>query len=810
MGRLYESLGRVLAWGQSESGLLMSTQEAELRLTVYSDSVIRVILERTETEIRELPYAVVVEPEKPEFEVKETEDMLILKTAKIKVLICRKPLRISFCDLEGNFLNEDDCALGSGWIGDTVATYKALKEDEKFIGLGEKTGPLNRRGNAYTHWNTDHFAYPTEADPLYCSTPFYMGVHDEGHYGLFLNNSHRSVFNFGASNDRFSSIQVEGGPLDYFFFHNDSVADMVNDYSWLTGRIELPPKWALGFQQCRYSYYPDKEVLSIARTFREKQIPADVIYLDIHYMQDYKVFTFDKERFPDPKKLTSDLEKDGFKTVVIVDPGVKREEGYEPCDNGISEDVFVKYPDGELHAAQVWPGWSYFPDFTKEEGRNWWSEKMKFYTDNGIRGFWNDMNEPASWGQMTPDLIEFDWEGEKTTHREARNVYGGLMSQATKEGAEKHLDNKRPLMLTRAGFSGVQRHSAVWTGDNIASDEHMMAGVRLINSMGLTGIPFAGYDVGGFVDEASPDLFARWISIGAFSPFFRAHSMIGTRNAEPWTFGETTEAIARNYINLRYKLMPTIYTAMHRATVDGMPLVRSLALLYPYDEKVFDTAYQNQYMFGESLLICPVESTKELVRVYLPEGDWYDLFTDQHYTGNQEVAVDCPVEKLPIFVKRGAPIITQSLVQSTSEKHDGVMKLHVWFKAEGTACIYEDDGESYDFRKDKWSSRMIQYDCPNNTIMFGAQEGNFPSTFNRVRVIWHGFEDRKVASADVTLSGVEALEAIQLDHKWVDDLPNFDPLGAKVNSYSCNTYQVEFDNSSDAFELTWKSEKFEA
>jgi alpha-glucosidase len=803
MKKLFRSLGSVLAVHQRENGMLLCTDEAEVNITVYSDSIIRVFIEKTENEARELPYAVVAEPEKTTVEFKETEDIIFLKTRKIRMLVSRNPLRISFTDSNGKFLNEDDCALGTGWMGDTVATYKAAIPGERFIGLGEKNGPLDRAGKAYTQWNTDHFAYPTDADPIYLSTPFYMGIHSDGHYGIFLNNSHRSVMNFGASNDRFSSFQAEGGPMDYFFFHNDTVVDMVSDHSWLTGRIPLPPKWALGFQQCRYSYYPEAEVRNLARTFREKKIPADVIYLDIHYMKDYKVFTFDENRFPDPKKMTSDLDELGFKTVVIVDPGVKRELGYDACEDGMKKDVFVKYPDGKPYAAQVWPGWSYFPDFTKESARNWWSEKMKFYTDRGVRGFWNDMNEPASWGQMTPDLIEFDWENDPTTHSEARNVYGALMSRATKEGADKHLDNKRPLMLTRAGFSGVQRYAAVWTGDNIASDEHMLAGVRLINSMGLTGIPFAGYDVGGFQGDASAKLFARWISIGAFSPFFRAHSMINSKDAEPWAFGETAEAIARNYINLRYRLMPTIYTAMHRATQDGMPLVRSLALFHPTDEQIYRPEYQNQYMFGESLLICPVESTNELTRVYLPQGDWYDLYSDKHYTGGQEIVVDCPIDRLPIFVKRGAPIITQSQVQSTSEKHDGVMSLHVWFKAQGTACIYEDDGESYDFEKGKSSSRMISYDCLNNTISFGSQEGDYASDFKKVKVIWHGFQDRKVMTASV--KGM-VLEAESEEHRWLDQLPSFDPFESGGIDHHCHVFSVEFENSGNAFDLIWQSQ----
>jgi alpha-glucosidase len=413
------------------------------------------------------------------------------------------------------------------------------------------------------------------------------------------------------------------------------------------------------------------------------------------------------------------------------------------------------------------------------------------------------MNEPASWGQMPPDLVEFDWEGEKTTHREARNVYGSLMSRATREGAEKHLNGKRPLMLTRAGFSGVQRYAAVWTGDNVASDAHMLAGVRLLNSMGMTGIPFAGYDVGGFAGDGSTELFARWISIGAFSPFFRAHSMINSKDAEPWAFGETTEAIARNYIGLRYRLMPMIYSAMHRSSVDGMPLVRSLALLHPENPKVYEPAYQNQYMFGDSILVCPVESTKLLTRVYLPAGDWYDLFTDRHYAGSQEVVVDCPVESLPLFVKRGAPILEQSLVQSLSQKHDGVLRVHVWFGAEGTAHLYEDDGETEAYRSGEFSSRTIEYDCPNNSISFSAQAGKFTSEYARVRIIWHGFEDRKVVSVNVFGNTIQACDD---EHRWVEKLPKFDPVGTGGNDHFCRVFTVEFDNVAEAFQLTWKSE----
>jgi alpha-glucosidase len=377
----------------------IETDNASVKAIIYDRDLVRFRIHKNDQDFSGFSYAVVSEPLPVHFDLEDGANELIVKTSHMKVVFSKFPVRISVFNAKGELLNADDPAFGTSWLGNEVTTYKAIQENERFIGLGEKTGGLDRRGQSYVNWNTDYFGYPVDADPLYLSTPFYMGVLENRVYGIFFDNSHKSTFNFACSNERFSDFQAEDGEMNYYVFAGDAVANILDRYTWLTGRTELPPKWSLGFQQCRYSYYPFQEVLNAARTFREKNIPADVLYLDIHYMQAYKVFTWHNERFPDPKGLMEELKALGFKVVVILDPGVKKEVGYHAYDEGKEKDLFVSYPDGEEYNGQVWPGWSAFPDFTLDEARKWWGEKMHVLTDVGIAGFWNDMNEPAAWGQ---------------------------------------------------------------------------------------------------------------------------------------------------------------------------------------------------------------------------------------------------------------------------------------------------------------------------------------------------------------------------------------------------------------------------
>jgi alpha-glucosidase len=770
------SIGAVKSWSLTQTGLVGNTDHANFRISVYKEGIIRVQATKHE-QFEPNPYSVVVHPETVDFTVAEHPNKLILSTSLIDLEIELEKLTLHFLNKQGEILNSDD-SLGISWIGSEVTAYKKIQSNEKFIGLGEKTGNLNRLGRAYTNWNTDYFAYGIGDDPLYMSIPFYLGIHHAGSYGIFFDNTHKTVFNFGASTNRFVYFSAEDGDMDYYFFHQPSVAEIISSYTWLTGRMAMPPKWALGFQQCRYSYYPDSEVYTVAQTFRDKNMPADVIYLDIHHMEAYKVFTFDGEKFTDPKAMISRLKEKGFKVVVIMDPGIKTQFGYLPYEEGLDKDLFAKYPDGKIYEAQVWPGWCAFPDFTKEATRTWWAEKMAFYTEAGVDGFWTDMNEPASWGQFTPNLVEFDFEGEGASHRKARNIYGMQMARSAMEGASFQTPDKRPFVLTRSGFSGIQRYAAAWTGDNVATEDHMLAGIRLVNSLGLSGVSFAGYDVGGFAGEATKSLFARWMSIGAFSPFYRAHSMINSNDAEPWAFGEVVEEISRNYMNLRYRMLPTIYSQFHLSTQTGLPLSASLAIDYPLDPNIYLTAYQNQYVFCENFLVAPVESYKEITKIYLPEGEWYYLYSDKKHQGNQSIYQDSPLNYLPVFAKAGGIFTLQSPVSHTGEVHNGILEIHIYQGEKGSEYLhYEDGGEGLEYLKGTFHSRKIIYRPEKKEVLLKSCLGAYTSDFRTLRFHLHGFK-----ANSLRVNG-ESINLELKNYAFLDRLSEFDPLPEMEHPY---------------------------
>ncbi|WP_298714613.1 TIM-barrel domain-containing protein, partial [Chitinophaga sp.] len=513
--------GNVTGVKISGQTIRITAANARAEITAWSHNVVRVRMDRKELE-KDFSYAVVATPKNFSPSITQTADEIRLETDSLVARIGKKPFSITFLTKNGEVLLADEPGLNTSWIGEEVTAYKTMQDGERFIGLGEKTGNLDRRGSSYTNWNTDAFGYTVNQDPIYATIPFYIGIHHGKSYGLFLDNSYRTNFNFGASNNRFASFSANSGEMNYYFIHHPEVSGIITAYTWLTGRMQLPPLWSLGYQQNRYSYYPEAEVMRIAQTMREKQIPADGITLDIHYMDAYKLFTWNRQRFPDPAGMNARLRKLGFRTTVIVDPGIKTEDGYHAYESGKKEDIFIKYSDGQYYTGQVWPGWCHFPDFTGPKGRGWWKEQVKSFTNAGVDGLWNDMNEIATWGQNMPDNVLFDFEGRTATHRQAHNVYGLAMVRASYEGARESMQGRRPFLLTRAGYAGLQRYTAIWTGDNRAEDDHMLLGVRLMNSLGLSGVAFSGMDIGGFTGNGSPELYARWIQLGSFMPYCRS------------------------------------------------------------------------------------------------------------------------------------------------------------------------------------------------------------------------------------------------------------------------------------------------
>ena len=774
-----------------------ATQNAYGEVTVYAPNVIRVRLDKQPLG-RDFSYAVIAKPLQVKADIDQTNNEITISTDSLQAKITKAPFSVAFYTRDGKVINQDEAGLTTSWIGEEVATYKKMQEGERFIGLGEKTGNLDRKGSGYTNWNTDAFGYRTDQDPIYSSIPFYVGIHNNLNYGIFLDNTYQSDFNFGASNNRFSSFSAQGGEMNYYFIYNKNLADIITSYTGLTGRMAMPPLWSLGYQQNRYSYYPDTEVLRVAQTLREKKIPADGITLDIHYMDNYKLFTWDKNRFPDPLKMSNKLNDMGFKTTVIVDPGIKVEQGYGAYERGLKDNIFIKYSDGQNYTGQVWPGWCHFPDFTSEKGRKWWGNEVKFFAKTGVSGLWNDMNEIATWGQKMPNNVLFDYDGGLTTHKEARNVFALNMARASYESARTEM-KKRPFILTRAGYAGLQRYTAIWTGDNRAEDDHMLLGVRLLNSLGVSGVPFTGMDIGGFTGNPTVALFTRWMQIGAFTPYFRNHTGVNTKSSEPWAYGEEALEISRNYVNLRYRLLPYLYSSFYEATLNGQPVMRTLAIDYTHDSKVYDTQFHNQYFFGRAFLVAPSESNKGFAKVYFPKGKFYDLYTDAVEMGNQEKIIPLTTKQLPVYVKESSIIPMQSLIQNTSEKPTDTLVVHVYKGDVNNSFVYyEDDGESYNYENGVFHKRTISYDAVAKTILFGKVEGSFKSKFNNLKLVFHGFNN--ISSFNKSGKSIIVKDDFV---SFISPISKFDPQGTANPIEGVNVKSVVVKNDKDSFTISY-------
>jgi alpha-glucosidase len=730
--RELKNAGNILAHDISETGLTLYCDDAEVQISVYSSAVVRIDVSFSRM-FGASSYAVEALPQPNLHEICRNDTCFEIKTDKFITVINRYPFAVTFKTPAGEVINSDEPGLYNSQLENHVTAYKTLREGERFIGLGEKSGGLDKRSGAYTNINTDSFAYGINTDPLYSTFPFYIGLHSGLCYGIFLDNTYQSDFNFGASNNRFSSFGARGGNLNYYFIHHQSVDRIIESYTRLTGRMPLPPLWSLGYHQNRYSYYPDTEALRIAETLREKKIPCDSITLDIHYMDEYRLFTWDKARFPNPAELLDKLKNRGFRTTVIVDPGIKSETA------GEEGDIFLKYVDGCEYEGQVWPGWCKFPDFTHPEAVKWWTEKLKTLLDKGVDGIWDDMNEISTWGQKMPDNIVFHFGGEKASHLKARNIYGLQMARASYEGYVKHRKS-RPFVLTRSAFSGIQRYAAVWTGDNTAEDSHMLMGVRMLMSMGITGVAFTGMDIGGFLGEPSPNLYARWIQTGAFTPYMRNHKQINTKSSEPWTYGEEVLEIARNYINLRYRLLPYIYSTFREASLTGIPLMRTLAIKHAFDGNIYDKRYENQYYFGDALLVAPFDSVQKYGEVYFPEGKRYSLYDDSVVEGQTVRIEPLSIHKLPVYVNESSIIPMQDLVQHTGMNPGNTLYIHIYKgKKTNTFNYYEDDGESFDYLQGAYYEREICCDPLANNISLGVPKGSLRSKFTRWKFLLHGF-----------------------------------------------------------------------
>jgi alpha-glucosidase len=786
---------------------------ATLEVTVLADDLVRVHLTPPTAPGQKPPspspsWAVIkTEWARVDVEIADAPDALTLTTPALQVRIGKKPVRLAFYDHSGTLLNEDHPLKGMSWISRTrpdslrdapgttgaeVRVWKSSPLDEYYYGFGEKSASFAMRGRNVTMWNTDIPAYNAGTDPLYQTIPFFMGMRNGRAYGVFFDNTYWSNFDMGKESRDQYSFGAEGGDLDYYFFAGPTPKSVLSRFTELVGRMPLPPLWSLGYQQSRWSYSPESRVREIARGFRENNIPCDVIYLDIDYMDGYRVFTWSPVNFPDPRRLVADLTLQGFRVAVIMDPGIKTDSMYAAYRSGLSADCFVKYPDGRVFMGDVWPGRCAFPDFTADAARRWWGDQMSGLVDVGVRGYWNDMNEPSVFNTRTKTLDLAALHNDRglwTRHAKNHNVYGMQMTRATYEGALRQNPSERPFVLTRASYAGGWRYSASWTGDNVASWEHLQMALSMSLSLSVSGQPFVGADIGGFIGYPSPELFARWLQLGVFTPLMRAHSVINEKNKEPWEFGAQFTEINRSAIALRYRLLPYIYNVMVDASRTGIPAMRPLMLEYPGDPRFAESS--QEFFFGDDLLIAPVLTPDSRQReVPLPQGTWYDFHSGSRTSGGSSVRVEAPLDRIPVFVREGAIVPSQQTMQYARQEAIDPLTLTVYpliSNGAVTTHYYEDDGKSFDYLKGAVLRRNHTQQRAANTLAveISAAEGTYRPPARHLVLV---FVDVAKEPVTVMVNGTPLTKGDGLTAAGLNDVWRYDPATRSVTARTADRF----------------------
>ena len=757
-------LGDLTGFEVRGATLVLDAGGPRLAVTVLADDVLRVRLAPTgdfrtsghgaDAEQTPFSYALAGRHDWPHdtISVRDLGAELRVDTGALVLRVAKSPLRLRVETPDGRTVLADTAGAGFAEVEDASAPggtrtetrcWKALAPEARFFGLGDKTFELDKRGRALTFWNADTFAYAPEQDPIYKSIPFALTLSPEADGGwtgggVFLDNTYRADMDLGASADDDWWFGARDGELRYYVFAPGAGADALKHplrrYCDLTGHKPMPARWSLGYHQSRWNYHDAGFARFIAHEFRRRQIPLDCIHLDIGHMDGYRVFTWDAEAFSDPNAMNDDLAELGVRSVVIVDPGVKVDQGYDAYREGVARELFCENPDGSYFTDTVWPGDVHWPDFSKPEARAWWGGLHRRYLDTGVTGFWNDMNEPAILGGRDfPDDVRFAF-GDRgtgpTDHREGHNVYGLLMARATYEGLRQERPDERPFLLTRACFSGSQRYAAAWTGDNVSSWEHLLLSLRICQSLSASGMAFCGPDIGGFAGQPSPELFARWMQAGVLYPFMRTHySHEEIDQQEPWSFGPETEAVSRAAIELRYKLMPTIYSAFAECTETAEPPMKALVLEHPDDPETH-RGCDDQCYLGPALMAAPVVQEGARARsVYFPAGPWTDFWTGDAVVGGARRDVDAPLDHLPLWIRGGRTVAMDPLMQHTDEFEPETLTLRV-APGEGETAFVFDDGISYAY-EDGDRLRLAVSVSNNGRSVSVSRRGERPLPYRR-------------------------------------------------------------------------------
>ena len=622
---------------------------------------------------------------------------------------------------------------------------RALSSQERLYGFAEHTGEMNRRDESFPLWNVDPSPpYTLQTEMMYTSIPFGVSVDlDNGRaYGMLIDFYGR--INVDTSkNDSFQAT-LQGDELVVYFFLGPDIPTVLRQYSDLTGRMPLPARWTLGHHQSRWGYASQEKVLDIANRLRAGNFPTDSLWLDIDYMDGYRVFTWNDATFSDPGAVIQKLHEQGLRLVTIVDPGVKIDEGYAVFRDGMQKDYFCHLKDGEVFVGSVWPGDSVFPDFSRAEVRAWWGSLYDPMLAQGVDGMWNDMNEPAiikvvasaenetafRTETMSEDVLHGAGgnqasgpDGPPVAHTFFHNAYGLEMARSTYEELVRQQPDARPFVLTRSGTTGVQRYAALWTGDNSSQWEHLLMGIRMCLGVGMSGVPFIGADIGGFWGNCHGELPVRFVQMGALTPFSRNHNAAGNVDQEPWAFGEPYASAYRTAIETRYRLLPYLYTLFQQAATDGAPIMRPLFYSYPQDEQAHDT--DTQFLIGDTLLSAPIYEAGATSReVYLPAGTWFDYWDRTEYFGGGTSVIPAPLERWPLLVRGNSILPSGPVLQYTGQQTSDPLTFTCYMAEDGLAnyTLYEDDGNTQNYRKGAFARTSISCSLSDDSVTLRIDE----------------------------------------------------------------------------------------
>ncbi len=751
--RGYQSLGTATVVAKEASKVCLEVGSATVEVTALAPDLFRVGFFPEDRPVDHSSVAVVTRSWKPgPVTIVEEAGVVTVATSAATAHLSLAQFRIGFTDRAGREFALDDPELGMGWFPGSgqapVRVYKQHLAGEHYFGCGERTGELDKTGSQQLFWNVDpprgHTALQNN---LYASIPFTLVLSDSQAWGLFLDSTTRVEFDLAHDDPQRAWFGAGSGDLVYYVFCGPTPKDVLQSYTDLTGHTPLPPLWALGYGQSRFSYETADEVRQVARSFRERDIPCDTLYFDIDTLDGYRVFTWNPVGFPDPEGLLAELREMGFHAVSIVDAGVKVDAEYSVYTEGKSRDLYCKTPEGDDYQNVVWPGVCAFPDFTNAETRSWWGDQHKPLLDAGVNGIWCDMNEPGVFvppnSTMPPDVVH-PGGGNAKSHLQVHNAYGSLMAQATREGVSRLQPERRPLVISRSGYAGIQRHALLWTGDNSSTWEHLTMSLSQLQNLGLSGVGWTGVDIGGYYGDTTGELLARWTEFGIFQPFARNHSEKTTRRQEPWVFGEPYESISRNMLKLRQRLMPYLYTLFEECHRTGAPILRPLFWANPTDTATY--SMDDEFMCGDALLVAPVTRPGvEYRHVYLPAGTWFHYWTGARVEGPAHFLAHAPPGRPAIYVRANTAVPLGPEMSYVGQIEADPLTFVLYpFEGSGTATYYEDAGDGYEHLNGFYGRRAITCEVEGGHIrvMIGERVGEFLPPRRRIRL-----ELREVAAA---------------------------------------------------------------